>query len=461
MHAWPVPVAAPDALRPRPAPPVRPPRPRGWADLAAAGAGLGFGAALALPVANETGSALRAPGGAASLLGNVTAMGGTWLVLVMVLLAARIPAVESAVGHDRMLRWHRLLSPWPLALLSAHAVLSTVGYAQAARTGVWHELGALLGTYRWMVAALVSWLMLLAIAAVSIRVARRRFSYDTWWVIHLYTYLAVALSLLHQIVDGNEFVGHPTARAGWVLVWLATAGVVAASRVGLPVIRTARHRIRVQEVRREGRGVISLILSGHDLDRLGAAGGQYFSWRFLTRGLWWHAHPFSLSAAPTPHHMRVTVKTLGDTTALLARLSPGTRVAIEGPYGVFTDAHRVHGRVALFAAGVGITPVRALLEELPADVDVVTVVRASTEGDLLFRQEIADLVAHHRGRLVELVGPRSRHRLDPRSLHRLIPDLSVRDVFVCGPDGFADQVERAARSLGVVPRAIHRETFEF
>ncbi len=453
--------AAPPSVRRAPAPPVQRRVRRELVDAAAALVGLGFGASIALPISNETASAFRAPGGAAMLFGNVAAMGGTWLLLVMVLLAARLPTLESIVGHDRILRWHRFLSPWPLTLLSAHAVLTTVGYAQSARTGVGHEIGPLLNSYSWMVAATVAWLMLLAIASVSIRMARRRFAYETWWAIHLYTYLAVALSFLHQIYDGNEFVGHNLARAVWIVIWLATAGVVLVSRVGVPVLRTARHQLEVQEVRRERKGVVSLILVGRNLDRLGAAGGQFFSWRFLTRGLWWHAHPFSLSAAPTRTHMRVTIKSLGDTTALLSKLRPGTRVAIEGPYGVFTDAHRVHNRVALFAAGVGITPVRALLEELPSGVDIVTVVRASNEGELLFRKELGDLITHQRGRLIEMVGPRSRNRLDPVHLHKLIPDLATRDVFVCGPDGFAAQVEQSARYLGVAPEALHRETFEF
>jgi predicted ferric reductase len=430
-------------------------------DGAAVAAGLGFGAALALPIANETAGQWRAPGGVATLLGNVTAMGGTWLLLMMVLVAARIPAIENVVGHDRLLRWHRRLSPWPLLLLTAHVVLTTVGYAQAARSGIWHEIGQLLTTYPWMFAATVAFFMLVAIAGTSIRMARRRFAYDTWWVIHLYTYLALTLSFAHQIVDGSEFVGHKLAHAVWILAWLGTAGVVAVARIGIPAARTARHQLRVQEVRPEGPGVVSLIMAGRDLDQLGASGGQFFEWRFMTRGLWWHAHPFSLSAAPTRTHLRVTIKDLGDTTGLLARLRPGTRVAIEGPYGAFTDAHRVHRRVALFAAGVGVTPVRALLEDLPPGVDVVTVVRASTEPELLFRQEITDLVGRRRGRLVELVGPRSRNRLDPVGLHRLVPDLATRDVYICGPEGFSAEVERSALYLGVTRAAIHREAFEF
>ena len=92
-----------------------------------------------------------------------------------------------------------------------------------------------------------------------------------------------------------------------------------------------------------------------------AAGGQFLQWRFLRRGLWWQAHPYSLSAAPNPSWLRITVKDLGDQSgALVDLLRPGVRVWAEGPYGVFTAAQRTSERVAAFAApfmiivGVGV-----------------------------------------------------------------------------------------------------------
>ena len=109
-------------------------------------------------------------------------------------------------------------------------------------------------------------------------------------------------------------------------------------------------------------------------------------WRFLTRELWWQAHPYSLSALPQPPYLRFTVKGLGDSSRALAQLRPGTRVAFEGPYGAFTDHARLSDGVLLVAAGVGITPLRALLEDLPAHADVVVIVRASTVADIVHRR---------------------------------------------------------------------------
>ena len=139
-----------------------------------------------------------------------------------------------------------------------------------------------------------------------------------------------------------------------------------ASRVGLPVWRSVRHQVRVVAVTEEAPGVASIRMRGRRLDRLPVAGGQFLQWRFLRRGLWWQAHPYSLSAVPDGHELRITVKDLGDHSRGLASLEPGTRVSIEGPYGSFTADAAERERLLLVGAGVGTAPILALLQDLPA-----------------------------------------------------------------------------------------------
>ena len=135
----------------------------------------------------------------------------------------------------------------------------------------------------------------------------------------------------------------------------------------------------------EGPGVVSLRIAGRRLDRLGAEPGQFFLWRFLDRRRIWSAHPFSLSAAPDGQSLRITVKALGDHTARLGGVRPGTRVLAEGPFGVFTEsARRRREKVLLIAGGIGITPIRSMVERMRGD--VVVLYRALADGDLVFKR---------------------------------------------------------------------------
>jgi predicted ferric reductase len=379
----------------------------------------------------------------------------------MLVLIARIPWLERAVGQDNLLRFHRRIGPWPIVVIVFHVVLITLGYAQQEKTGALHQFWIFLSSYPDLLAAVVGFGLLIMAGATSIRIARRHLKYETWWIVHLYTYLAIALALTHQIVTGGSFIGHPLTRAIWIALWAATAGVVLVFRVLQPLARNLRHQLRVESVREEAAGVVSVICSGRRIEQLAVSGGQFFKWRFLTKELWWHAHPYSLSALPRPPYLRVTIKGLGDQSRAVATLKPGTRVVIEGPYGAFTKHARSSNRVVLIGAGVGVTPLRALLEDLPSSAEVTVIIRANYSGDLVHRDEVVALVEQLDGQYYEIIGPLGEVRFDARTLHQLVPDLADCDLYLCGPSGFSETVVRAARRLGVGPNQIHQEVFAF
>jgi ferredoxin-NADP reductase len=430
-------------------------------DVLAALAGIGLGITIGLEVTAESVGSLTAAGGVATALGRLTGLLAAYAMIVVVVLVARVPPLERAIGQDRLVAWHRKLGPWPLYLLLAHAVLITVGYAQAARDGVLHQFGVLLTTYPGILAATAGSIALFAAGISSYRLARKRMAYETWWSVHLYTYLALFLSFSHQIDTGASFVGHPLARLWWTALWVGTLALVVGARIGLPVWRSLRHQVRVVGVTPEGPGVVSVWLRGRELERLPVTGGQFFQWRFLRRGLWWQAHPYSLSAAPEGDLLRITVKDLGDHSSGLASLRPGTPVAIEGPYGTFTADTVSRDRLLLVGAGVGTAPVLALLQELPPEADVTVLLRASTARDLVLRDEVAGEVERRGGRLLELVGSRDRVEVDAAAFRRLVPDVRRRDVYLCGPDALSHRLAAELKRAGVPDDHVHFESFTF
>jgi len=237
--------------------------------------------------------------------------------------------------------------------------------------------------------------------------------------------------------------------------------VVLVFRVLVPVTRSIYHGLRVVDVRDEAPGVVSIVCTGRHLERLAVSGGQFFQWRFLQRGMWWQAHPYSLSALPRPPYLRFTVKATGDHSLMLHKVPKGTRLFIEGPYGAFTPEARRSDRLLLVAAGVGMTPLRALLEDLPRGVTADVIVRVSSPADLLFRSELDALVSLRGGTVHQLVGSRHEVAADARALGSLVPDIASRDVYVCGPEGFNQEILGAVRLLGLSEQQVHHESFAF
>ena len=427
--------------------------------VAIAVAGLAFVIWMGFDV--ESSGALRAAGGMTTFLGQEAGLAGAYLMLIMLLLVARIPWIEEAVGQDRLVRWHRLLGQWPVYLLCLHAVLITVGYAAGDKIGWWHQLRIFVSSYPDVLAAIVALGLVLAAAAISIRSVRRRMRYETWWSAHLYMYLALALAFSHQLANGQSFVGHPLARGFWAALWVATAGLVLAFRFVIPVWRSLYHGLRVVGVQEEASGVVSVICRGRHLERLDVEGGQFFHWRFLAHGHWWLAHPYSISALPRSGLIRLTVKDLGDHSQALHRLPIGTRVAIEGPYGAFTRWAATRRHVLLVGAGVGVTPIRSLLEHLDPSVDVTLILRAATDDQIVFLREFETLMSQRSGRMIVLIGSRRKHPLDRHELSKLVPDIAHRDVYICGPEALSQQLIASSRVLGVPERNIHCEQFAF
>lgn len=396
--------------------------------------------------------------------GRITGLLGGYTIAVLLLLMSRAPVLERTVGADRLARWHAAGGRYAVGVLSAHAVLVTWGYAVLAHTSVVHQTGTLLTGYPDVLMATVALGLLIGVGAVSARAARRRLRYETWYYLHLYTYLATALAFSHQFADGEQFSTTLKARVAWSMLYGGATACVLWYRFAVPVRAAWRHRMRVREVRHEGPGVASLLITGPHLSELRTQPGQFFRFRFLTRDGWWQSHPFSLSAAPHSQAMRITVKELGDHSRELTRLRPGTRVLAEGPYGVLTAARRTRRRVLLLAGGVGITPLRVLFETLPAAPgELALVYRANHERDLLFRSELDAIAWERSASLRYLIGPPGSAGdpfVDGR-LTALLPDVVQRDVFVCGPPSFVAAAQAALRKAGVPRRRVHVEEFAF
>src|SRR6478672_588515 len=315
---------------------------------------------------------LGASVGATGILDAVGRLSGLWasvLLLAQVVLMARVTLLERAYGQDRLARIHRVVGFTSFNLMVLHVVTITWGYAAGNLISTPSTFWNLTTTYPAMLLAVAGTAALVMVVATSVKAARKRLRYESWHLLHLYAYLGAGLALPHQLWTGQQLTTSPGRTVFWWGLWGAAVATVLAYRVGLPLWRNLRHRLRVTSVVAEGDGI------------------------------------YSVSAAPDGRSLRITVQVVGDGSHALARVRPGTRVLVEGPYGRLSGRARTRHKVALIGAGGGVTPLRALAEGLDyAPGDAVLLHRSSDEP--LFADELRVLARERGLRLLHLPGRR-------------------------------------------------------
>ncbi|MFJ8894955.1 ferric reductase-like transmembrane domain-containing protein [Leifsonia sp. NPDC102414] len=398
------------------------------------------------------------PASVATTVGELSGMLGAYLVCAQVLLIARVPWFERAVGLDRLVSWHRSLGASVVFLVITHVVFMVVGGELLDKAMPWDEFVSMLQSYPDMLTALIGTIAFLVVGLSSARWIRSKLSYEVWYWLHVTTYVAVFLTFFHQLSGGAHFVGEPVNRILWIALYLGTAAAVLTWRFVLPTMDAWRHRMRVEAVIQEAEGVSSVWLSGHRLGDLGVRGGNFMNFRFLAWGHLLTAHPYSVSRLPSDGYLRITVGALGDHSTRLAGLKKGTLVFAEGPFGHFTADRASRSRILLIAGGAGIGPIRALAEEL-ADrgAQPVVLYRAHSTAHLAL---LAELQAMRGVIVVPAPGRRGELGYDPLdvpAMQNFIPALRDWEAFICGPEGMADRAELTLRELGMPGRFIHRE----
>ena len=432
-------------------------------DWAALLLGAGLGLTLALQATTMRASDISSLYSIIASISRLAALTGSYFAIVGIFFVARIPAVERGVGHDRLVAWHRKLGPWSLYLILIHVTFLVISFAGQDQIPLYKEMWNFLTQYPWMWPALAGFILMMAAGVTSYKKARAKMSYETWWIIHIYTYIAIAAAFMHQVLSGQMFIGHPLNRLYWTALYISMAAAVIIYRIGIPLVRSLRVNLVVERVVDEGPGLISVIMKGRNLKTLAAEGGQFFGWRFLTRGHFLMSHPYSLSAAPTDNHLRITIKDLGDHSRATRHIKPGTRVFVEGPYGAFTAGRATQPHLVMIGGGVGITPIRALMEEFKNGVQMDVFYRVSRKEELILTDELDYLEKNANGsiRVHYLVGSRKDYPMDAEFIRAYAPRAADSDFYICGPEALVETVRKAAADLGVPKNRFHDEDFAF
>jgi len=301
---------------------------------------------------------------------------------------------------------------------------------------------------------------------------------------------ALLYSPVHPAADLKRILKIPALSPGWrgsfeALLQQAkkpgNAGNPGLAAPMQPPLWQGFRSVRIDAVVQETDSVRSYLLCASDGGRLPAAtAGQYLVVRRKSgRGAGPVIRSYSISGAADCGKYRISVKREGPGSAsadLHESINEGDVLEISAPRGNFV-LQRSDRPVVLISAGIGATPLVAMLHALAATSNANHATRetwwihgARDRNTHVFAAEtqalLSSLAASHRHIAYsqpaagDAVGPTfdSIGRIDDQLLTNLgIPDHA--DVYVCGPSSFMEQVSRNLERRQFPPENIHTEAF--
>ena len=391
-------------------------------------------------------------------LTQLTGIAASFAGLAGLALAGRPVAIEHRYGLDRVFIWHRILGETMAVLVGVHVVTGVFSWGLDGGFGA--AIIDLTGRDSYMALAFVGSLIIGAVTISSLRSIRRQMAYETWYFIHLVAYVGFAISFSHEIVWGELFADDVFSRWMWIALHVGVGVMLIRGRWGRLIAATV-HPMHIAATRRLNDNTTEIRLAGGRLHKMVGDAGQFVIVRPLAKGLWWQAHPFSLSAAPTTDGLKISVKSLGDASTSIGKLPRGTRVAVEGPFGAFTPRTISDRKVLFIVGGIGVAPVKAMLERLDRRHQPIILYRASRHDDLVYANELRGMARELGGELMTLVGPTAtlatKDPLSGKVLRKAIPDLGERVALLCGPERLLWAGRAGLREAGVATDDIHFE----
>lgn len=389
----------------------------------------------------------------------------TFFALTQFMLMGRIAWIERWFGLDHLASYHRLNGYLAISFIVVHPIFITASHSLESSRNFFGEYAYSLthDPYVWM--AFIAELLFIAVVASSIYIARKRLKFETWYAVHVMVYTAIVLVSFHQFAIGTSFVGgyHPLARSYWLGLYIFVAANLIIWRFGIPLINMLYHGFRIEKVVAETPSTTSIYIRLRHLDQWRSRPGQFVMVRFFAKGYVWQEHPFSLSWIPHDSLVRLTIRHVGDFTSSVSNLKPSTRVLVSGPYGRFTKDLAQTSKRLFIAGGVGITPIRSLAEEaVSASVDSILVYANRTPNDVVLKKELSGLKGL---RIVEVFSdPPAKFSgqtgfVTSKLLAQAAPDITERDIYLCGPPAMMEAVVAELRQLQVPSKQIHFERF--
>jgi predicted ferric reductase len=396
--------------------------------------------------------------------GRLCGLLAVYFVLLQFVMRGRAVWIEHTFGLNNLATAHRLNGYLSISFITLHVLSILTSNSMISGNNIFIQAFIFVTTYFDLLKAFLAFLLFITIVFFSIYIVRKRLKYETWYYIHLLTYLAILLAWGHQLNFGGDFASSQVFVWYWYTLYIFVFGNLLVFRFLRQGYLFVKYRFRVAEIVKEADNSASVYITGNNLSAFKSQPGQFFILRFLDTKRWMEAHPFSLSFVPKNNLFRLTIKNVGDFTSEITKLKKGTPILLDGPLGTFTSKSATKDKYLFIAGGVGITPIRSLIEELAVLKKDFILLYSNKTTDIIFKKELDGLVRQYNFPIHYIISEDKSYkgekgRIDAEKIKRLAPDFLKRDIYLCGPVPMMDSLIKTLQDLGVSHSSIHYERF--
>ena len=218
--------------------------------------------------------------------------------------------------------------------------------------------------------------------------------YQSLRFLHKFTFFALIIMTVHIVLASSTQENN--IRIYFIAGWCFFVLLFYLKNLFIKPAVLKKRAFTVTDVIKENYNVTTIKMKLPEKSKFNYKAGQFAYFKFLNGKPGKEEHPVSFSS-PSGNTTSITVKNLGDWTEKLKDIRPGDKVAVDGPYGVFSYRRVKPGKeICFIAGGIGITPFLCMLRDIRQKRIIIKSIKliwqARRTDDFIYFEEIKNYV---------------------------------------------------------------------
>lgn len=389
-------------------------------------------------------------------MGQISGLIGMGLFALVLVLNTRTKFLDKIFyGVNNVYIWHHNLGAISFSLLLLHPTVLTIKFAlismQTAFNFIITNNFALLSGE---IALLLMIFLLILTFFVKLK-------YQIWKFFHKFFGLAFIFAVLHVLFISSDVSDNLLMRSYMTILLIAGLWAIL-YRTIYPKFFVKKYAYIVEKVDQISDNLVEITMAP-EVKQMDYRPGQFLFIKFEDDVVGREIHPFSMSSAPSDKKLKIVIKNLGDFTARLKILKPGTRAIIEGAFGKFSYLnYPPETKQIWIAGGIGLTPFLSMARSLRRDsshtIDLYYCVKE--KGELAFWNELKSISENIKNFNVLPFCSNESGFISADFIAKTSENIKNSEIFICGPSGMMESLKKQFVKSGVKKYNIHTEEFK-